>query len=84
MKYYKTKVKVRSGGNLLNFFIVEDLFDIHKMYNLEKSACHWFNKIEIGHVLEAVVCSGGNVLAVLNKVTEDTYDDGRLFKNNIR
>jgi hypothetical protein len=72
MKYYKTKVKVRSGGNgVFNFFIVEDLTDRYKMFVLEKLSCEWFNNIEIGQTLEAILCSDGKVLSVIGRVEEN-------------
>jgi hypothetical protein len=80
MKYYKTKVKVRSGGSAFNFFIVEDLVDRHKMFVLEKSACEWFSNIEVGQTLEAVLCSSGKVLSVIGRVPEEVYDEEREFK----
>ena len=70
MIYHKIKIKVRSGGKALQFFIVEDLTDHRKVYTLERSACDWFDAIKIGSILEVIAKSDGTIYAVISKTTE--------------
>ena len=77
MIYYTTKVRVRSGGKALRFYIVEDLTDRSKVYTLEKSVCNWFDSIVIGNILEVVAQSDGIILNVIRptEIDEILHDD---------
>lgn len=79
MGFRTTMVRVTSGGQLVGFFIAEDITESGKYYTMQRSACEWFDKIYSGNILSVVATTEGTINTVLSMIpcspVEDIFED---------
>ena len=80
MNYYLTEIKVRTSGPRLEYFLAEDLKDQTKIYTIGRSACLWYDSIHIEDKLKVVAQSNGEILSVVERISEKEEDLRNIYK----